>query len=140
MKQAAQLVLWQETPWPPAQMRYCAVTTYSHDEYSTVATMSRLYVALTLRGAAKLKENDFQSISVRELRFGLYWSTNFSHETILRVILYVRTLYVFTCDIQGLRVALQLECNLKCAKLGSTLENPAIRFSESPPTIFWKLG
>ena len=79
-------------------MRDCTVPTYSHD----VADCGTVAVALTLRGAAKLKENDFQSSSVRELRIGLYWSTNFSHETRLRVILYVRTAYVFTFDIQGL--------------------------------------
>ena len=83
-------------PWPPAQMRYCTVPTYG-TRTSVVCT-----VALTLRGAAKLNENDFQSSSVRELRIGLYWSTSFSHAKKLRVIRYVRTAYVFTHDIQGL--------------------------------------
>ena len=70
--------------------------------YRTYLLARVLYVALTLRGAAKLNENDFQSSSVRELRIGLYWSTSFSHAKKLRVIRYVRTAYVFTHDIQGL--------------------------------------
>ena len=94
-----------------------------------------------IRGAAKLNENDFQSSSVRELRIGLYWSTSFSHAKKLCVIRYVRTAYVFTHDIQGLTrcFTVQPERNLKCAKLGSKLENRAIWFSKSPRRITWKL-
>ena len=48
---------------------------------------------------------------------------------------YVRNTYLRLIS-KDCRVALQLERNLKCAKLA----NRAIRFSKSPPTITWKLG